>query len=195
MKRSIIALALAAALPLSAQAGEIKYNYVEAGYNNADFLGDNGTGFYGEGSFAFNEKFYGTVSYRSATNDDLGIDVSLDETVVNLGYRMSTSDKVDFIAEVGYVNVGLDIEDIASDNADGYRVAAGFRGMLAPKFEASIKGYYTDLGGENGGGEFGARVGGVFHINQTWGIVGSFDTTELGDESINTWGLGVRASF
>jgi len=182
MKRSIIALALAAALPLSAQAGEIKYNYVEAGYNNADFLGDNGTGFYGEGSFAFNEKFYGTVSYRSATNDDLGIDISLD-------------DKVDFIAEVGYVNVGLDIEDIASDNADGYRVAAGFRGMLAPKFEASIKGYYTDLGGENGGGEFGARVGGVFHINQTWGIVGSFDTTKLGDENINTWGLGVRASF
>jgi hypothetical protein len=194
MKRSLIALALSAVLPLSAQAGEIGYSYIEGGYNRADFSDGNADGYFLDGSFAFNENFYGAASYRKITNDDLGFDVSIDETTINLGYRQAMSDKADFIAEVGYVNLGFDADGLGSDSSDGYRVAAGFRGMLAPKFEGNIKAYYTKVS-DLGDGEFGARVGGVFHINQTWGIVASYDHTKLFDEGINTWGLGVRASF
>lgn len=194
MKRSLIALALATLLPISAQAGELNYNYVEANYINSHFEGESGDGFSFAGSAAFNENFYGTASYRRAKNNDFGI--TLDETTVNLGFRHALSDKADFIAEVGYVDVGADIDGLGSDSANGYRVAAGFRGMLAPKFEGNIKAYYTDISDADwGGSELGFRVGAQYSINSTWGIVGSYDTTKLFDESINTWGIGVRASF
>ena len=42
-------------------------------------------------------------------------------------------------------------------------------------------------------GEFGARVGGVFHINQTWGVVAFYDHSKLFDENLNAWAVG--ASF
>jgi hypothetical protein len=194
MKRSLIALALAAVLPISAQAGEISYSYVEGGYNRADGNGGNADGYFLDGSVSFSDDWYGAASYRKLTNNDLGIDVSLDETVLNLGYRHAMSDKADFIAEVGYVNIGADVEGMGSDSSDGYRVAAGFRGMLAPRFEGNVKAYYTKVS-DLGDGEFGVRVGGVYNVNQTWGIVASYDHAKIVDESLNTRAVGVRASF
>jgi opacity protein-like surface antigen len=195
MKRALLALALAAALPLSAQAADgISYSYVEANYQSSDFLGENFDGFGIGGSFAFNEAWYGSVSYRKVGNNDF--DVDLDETTVNLGWHTAMSDKADFLAEIGYVNVGVDTNSVfGSDSADGYRVAAGFRGTLAPNFEASIKARYTDLGSDNGGGDFGVGVGAVYHINPTWGITASYDHDNFDSEGMNTWGIGVRASF
>ena len=94
------------------------------------------------------------------------------------------------------MDVGADVDGFGSDSANGYRLAAGFRGMLAPKFEGSIKAYYTDISDADwGGSEFGARLGAVYQLNDTWGITASYDTTKLFDERINTWGLGIRASF
>ena len=194
MMRSIFALALAAALPLSAQAGELNYSYVDASYLDSRFAGENGDGFGLTGSVGFSDSWYGSASYRRVDNNDFGVE--LDETTVNVGWHHALSEKADFFAELGYVDVGGDIDGIGSDSANGYRVAAGFRGMLAPKFEGSVKAYYTDISDADwGGSELGARVAGVYHINQTWGITASYDTTKLFDERINTWGLGVRASF
>jgi hypothetical protein len=194
MKRSLIALALAAALPLSAQAGELNYKYVEGGYINSHFDGESGDGFNLAGSVSFNPNFYGTASYRRVENSDFGI--TLDETTVNLGYRHAMNDKADFIAEVGYVDVGADIDELGSDSANGYRVAVGIRGQMASNFEGDIKAYYTDISDADwGGSELGFRVGAQYHINDTWGITASYDTTKLFDESINTYGIGVRASF
>ena len=190
MKRSLIALALAAVLPLSAQAGELNYNYVEAGYVSSHFVGEDFDGYSVSGSVAFNDSWYGAASYRDVSKSGVG----LDESVISIGWRHAMSDKADFLAELGYVNVGLDAGSLGSDSEDGYRVAAGFRGKLAPNFEGSIKGYYTDLGGDSDG-EFGAVLGAQYNINTTWGITASYDTTQLGGETINTWGLGVRASF
>ena len=41
----------------------------------------------------------------------------------------------------------------------------------------------------------GVQVGGLVKINDTWGVVGSYDHTELLDEGLGTWNLGLRASF
>lgn len=190
MKRSLIALALAAVLPLSAQAGELNYNYVEGGYVSSHFLSTDFDGYSVNGSVAFNDSWYGTASYRDVSKSG----VSLDETTINLGWRHAMSEKADFLAEVGYVNVHVDAGSLGSDSEDGYRVAAGFRGKLAPNFEGSIKGYYTDLGGSSSG-EFGGVVAAQYNINQTWGITASYDSTQIDGETIGTWGLGVRASF
>ena len=194
MKRALIALALAAALPLSAQAADgVKYSYVEASYQSADFLDETFDGFGLAGSFAFNESWYGSVTYKDVDNGDL--DVGLDETTINLGWHRPVSDSTDFLAEVGYANLGVDLGDeIGSEDADGYRVAAGFRGLFTPQFEGSIKARYTDLGSDGGDG-FGIGVGAIYHINPTWGITFNYDHDDFEDEGMNTWGLGVRASF
>lgn len=193
MKLSLIALALAAVLPLSAQATELKYLFVEGSYIRTDFVDENFDGFAVKGSVPLGQHFYGTLSYREV-EDNSDFDINLDETLLNIGYRHGLNDRADFIAEVGYVSVGVNAFDITSQHSDGYRVGVGFRGLMTPKFEGEIKGYYTDIE-DFGDAEFGVSIGAVYHFNQTWGITGSFDTTDLVGENFQTWGLGVRASF
>lgn len=193
MNRHLLALCLLSILPISAQASDVSYSYIDGGYASADWLGERGDGFFLDGSVAFNPNIYGFASYRDVSNDDFGL--TLDETVIGLGYHIPVSDQADLFGEIGYVNVGGELDDVGSTSSDGYRFAAGFRGMLAPKFEGSIRAYYTHLGGDFEGNAYGATVGAVFHINQTWGIMGSYDTTEFFEEKINTWGVGIRASF
>lgn len=194
-KQLVLALALAAA-PFAASANGLNYNFVEAGYVRADFVDESGDGFFAKGSVAFGESFYGHASYQEATNDDFGFDISLDETVLGMGYRHAIGTNVDLIAEASYVNLGLDIDvdGFGSDSSDGYRAAVGVRGMMAPQFEATLKAYYTEIS-DLDGGEFGLQAGAVFHINQTWGIVASYDHTKLLDENINSARIGVRVSF
>ena len=74
MKRSLIALALASLLPLSAQADDkLSYTYVEADYVNVDSDAD-GFGF--RGSFEFGESgFYGFGGYNTVEIDGTSIDV------------------------------------------------------------------------------------------------------------------------
>lgn len=146
--------------------------FVEAGYVRADIVDESGDGFFAKGSVAFGESFYGHASYQEATNDDLGFDVSLNETVLGVGYRHAMGTNVDLIAEASYVNLGaeIDVDGFGSDSSDGYRAAVGVRGMMTPQFEGTLKGYYTEIS-DLDDGEFGLQVGAVFHINQTWGIV------------------------
>lgn len=191
----VLALALAAA-PFAACANDLNYNFIEAGYVRADIVDESGDGFFAKGSVAFGESFYGHASYQEATNDDFGFDISLDETVLGVGYRHPMGTNVDLIAEASYVNLGaeIDVEGFGSDSSDGYRAAVGIRGMMTPQFEGSLKGYYTEIS-DLDDGEFGLQVGAVFHINQTWGIVATYDHTKLLDENLNSARIGVRVSF
>lgn len=113
--------------------------FVEAGYVRADIVDESGDGFFAKGSVAFGESFYGHASYQEATNDDLGFDVSLNETVLGVGYRHAMGTNVDLIAEASYVNLGaeIDVDGFGSDSSDGYRAAVGVRGMMTPQFEGS----------------------------------------------------------
>ena len=190
MKRALFTLALAAALPLSAQAADgIKYSYVEGGYRSTDFLSETFGGFGVAGSFAFNDSWYGSASYDKVSKRGIG----LDRTYVNIGWHTAVSPKADFLAELGYARFGVDAGSIGSDHANGYRVGAGFRSMLAPRFEGSIKATYTDGGDFTG--EFGADVGAVYHVNDTWGITASYEHDKFDGAGFNTWGVGARASF
>ena len=74
MKRSLIALALASLLPLSAQADDkLSYTYVEGGYVNVDGDAD---GFGVRGSFEFGQSgFYGFGGYNTVEIDGINVDV------------------------------------------------------------------------------------------------------------------------
>ena len=194
MKRALLGLALAALLPVSAQAADgnaISYSYVEGGYTNADWADGNFDGFSLIGSFGFADHWYGSASYRKV--DDNDYDVTFDETTVNLGWHTAIQQNVDFFAELGYVDLGVDIEDFDSESENGYRAGLGVRAMVAPNFEVNGKVTYTDISELDG--EIGVGVGAIWHFNPTWGVTGSYEHTSLADEDMNIWGLGIRASF
>src|SRR5688500_4682669 len=100
MKRTLMALALAAALPVSAQAAELSYNFIELDYAQMDIddAGDfepNGFGI--KGSFEMGESFYGFGSYLRGSEEVSGTDFDIDQTQLGVGYRNGVSDSADFI--------------------------------------------------------------------------------------------------
>jgi hypothetical protein len=184
MKRALFALALAAALPFSAQASELNYNYIELGYQTTDVAGVDFEGFDLNGSVAFSDNWYGFAGYAEGSNNIFDVDQS------NIGVGVHTSgENAQWFGELSWVNV-----DFAGLDDDGFQLAGGVRGFLGEKFEGNIRVSYADIGDLEERTGFG--VGGVFHINETWGITGGYDYYDY-DSGIDTdtWSLGVRASF
>ena len=86
MKRSLIAIALAASLPFAAGAAEgISYNYLEAGYlsSNGDIDAD---GYAANGSFAFHDNFHVFGGFSSQEIDHTSIDA--DQYRIGVGYNL-----------------------------------------------------------------------------------------------------------
>lgn len=182
MKRSLIALALAAALPLSAQADDkLSYTYVEADYINVDGDAD---GFGVRGSVEFGQSgFYGFGGYNVVEIDNTNIDV--DSFDLGLGYAHGLSDNMDLLAEISYLN--SDVEGFG--DLDGYRASVGLRGSFTENFEGLVKANYVDS--DDFDGDFTGTLGAQYKFSQTWGMVGE---VEFGDDG-ETYLVGVRASF
>jgi len=90
MKRALFALALAAALPMSAQASELSYSFVELDYVNSRaeilssaFYGTEGYGL--RGSYGFAENYYVSGGY---TNSDFDASGSLNADPWDLGFGL-----------------------------------------------------------------------------------------------------------
>lgn len=181
MKRALFALALAAALPMSAQAAERSYSYVELDYVNAEFdLGTLNADFDGaaiRGSVEFGDSgFFGFGSYADVED--------LTQTDLGFGYAHKMSDNVDLVTELAWRNT-----DAGSIDADDTRVSFGIRGNLAENFEGTIKANYID--GDAYDSEFGGTIGGQFKFNDTWGITGEAEFVN----DVTIYSVGVRASF
>jgi Ax21 family sulfation-dependent quorum factor len=186
MKRSLFALALVAALPLSAQADDkLSYTYVEGGYNYVDADGGaEADGFGVRGSFEFGESnFYGFGSYSQVEVDDVNVDI--DSTELGLGYAHGLSDNLDLISEIAWNDIDVD----GFGSADGYRASVGLRGSFSENFEGLIKANYND--GDNADGDFTATLGAQYKFSQTWGLVGEAIFGDGGEQYL----VGVRASF
>lgn len=182
MKRTIIALALASLIPLSAQADDkLSYTYVEGNYVNVDGDAD---GFGVRGSFEFgNSGFYGFGGYNTVEIDGTSVDV--DTYDLGLGYAHGLSANTALIAELAYINADVN----GFGDIDGYRTSVGLRGSFSDKFEGLLKANYID--GSDFSGDFSATVGGQYKFSQTWGVVGEVEFADGGE----TYLLGLRASF
>lgn len=186
MKRSLFALALVAALPLSAQADDkLSYTYIEGGYNFVDADGGaEADGFGVRGSFEFGESnFYGFGSYSQVEVDNVNVDI--DSTELGLGYAHGLSDNLDLISEIAWNDIDVD----GFGSADGYRASVGLRGSFTENFEGLIKANYND--GDNADGDFTATLGAQYKFSQTWGLVGEAIFGDGGEQYL----VGVRASF
>jgi hypothetical protein len=175
MTRTLIALALAAALPLSAAAAERSYTYVEGTYNSID--GDiDGFGVRGSVEFA-DSGVYALGNYQNYSEN--GADVDFWE--LGLGYALNLSDNVDLIAEAAHTDL---------DIVDGYRVSAGIRGNFTENLEGLLKANYRDV--DVFGDDFSATAGLMYKISPTWGVTGE---VEFDDQDGEIYTVGVRASF
>ena len=163
MKRSLIALALVAALPFAASAADgIKYNYVQGGYAATRTDAGNADGWSVGGSVAVHPNIHIFGNY--AKHDIDGVSANFDQWRVGVGYNKSISPKADFVANIAY-----DKYDAGGNlDFDGYSAEAGVRGALMPKLEG-----YALLGYEDGGdfdGDAYGRLGATVKFNQTWGV-------------------------
>lgn len=175
MKKTLIALALVAMLPLSANAAERSYTYVEGTYNNADNDID---GFGVRGSVEFADTgLYALGNYQNFS--ERGADADFWE--LGLGYALNLSDNVDLIAEAAHTDL---------DIVDGYRVSAGVRGNFTENFEYLGKVNYRDV--DVFGDDFTYTAGLQYKFSPTWGVTGEVEFDNA-DGEIYT--VGLRASF
>jgi hypothetical protein len=210
MKRTLFALALAAALPVSAQASELSYSFVELDYARMNIDGDvDPTGWGIKGSAEVSKSFYVFGQYQQGNEEISGIDIDLDTTQVGVGWRHPISDSADFNAELGWIHQAVDIGEniplpglpcgcggssggfIPNDGAeaDGVRGSVGLRGALSENFEGYAKANYTD--GSDFDGDFSGTLGAQVKFAHMWGVTAE---VEFGDD-YNTFLLGVRANF
>lgn len=205
MKRSLFALALAAALPLSAQAGELSYTYVEGGYTVEEYSSDTGGFSYGSpngynigGSYNFGDSgFFVAGSYMStsANFDFFGpnFNVDFDRTLIGFGYHHSVSDKVDFVGQLDYLDTGID-SPFGGDSFNGYRASVGFRGNITEKFEGSIMARYEDIN-DFDNTSTGLSLEGQYKFNETLGLVAGVEIAERFTQDVVVYNIGLRASF
>ncbi|MDO5611310.1 MAG: diffusible signal factor-reguated Ax21 family protein [Pseudomonadota bacterium] len=199
INKSLVALALATALPMAAHAADgISYNYVQAGYtqlNGDDDVKAKGWSIDGSLAIAPNWSIY-------TGTDQLSIKgVSADANTWRLGgsFNTAVAANTDFIVRGGYqrLAVGAETRNLTIRNGthfNGYNIETGVRSALAPQFEGyALVGYerFSEKNGfDPGDGAYG-RLGGQFKITPNWGING--DVKFASGDSV--WTIGPRYSW
>jgi Ax21 family sulfation-dependent quorum factor len=205
MKRSLVALALVAAMPFAASAADgLDYNHVELGYTATNL--DNGNNDIDADGVALNASvaitpnfhLFGSVSAQESDDFDIGnarVDTDVDHWRAGLGYNMGISDRTDLVARLAYEKVELDDVTVGDvrydlrDGDDGYSAEVGVRSMLTSSFEGFAFAGYQDFGG--GADDFYGRVGAQYRFNPNWGLSGSVKFSD-GDSE---WFVGPRFSW
>lgn len=206
--RKMIALAAAlAAAPLAAQANDaISYTYAEAGLARAELdMGDSDTlkanGGYLRGSWGFTPSTYVFGSYTNVSDsesfDGLRIKGTLEQLELGLGWHMPMTERVDFTADIAYVNLeltakasymGVTARD--GDDINAGRATLGLRGTPSPRTEAWVRAGAMD--GSDMDSEFYGTLGGQIKFNKNWSVVG--EAQWIGSDT-TIYMAGVRASF
>jgi Ax21 family sulfation-dependent quorum factor len=183
MKKSLIAFALLAALPMAAFAGDtdLNYTYVQGGYVNLDAQAD---GAYLRGSANLGQSnfyLFGEAARVEVRHTDF--DVNLGE--VGAGYHHALGARTDLLGELAYNRVHTDF-----GNSDGYRASAGVRHAFAPRFNGLAKVNYRDQ--ENLDGDFSLTLGGEYKFNDRWSVAAE---AEAGERHSEQYRVGVRYNF
>lgn len=195
MKRILLAALAAAVLPLAAQASDLSYTYLQAGYDAAhnDKSGIDSHAWSGSGSVAVGEHFH-VLGGFSHSNSDLpnNSNSRVNTWTLGGGFHTPIGGKTDFVADVDYHQANV---DGLSRDVKGYTGEAGVRSALAPQFEGWALAGYSHSHNPNGDGKsdgeaFG-KLGGQYKFGKNWGLVAEGTLAE------NNRGIfiGPRVSF
>ncbi len=101
--------------------------------------------------------------------------------------------KTDWINELSYVHDSADAGYYGNVSDSGYRVATGLRSMVGENVELTGKLNYTDVGDFGNG--IGVSLGGVYHVNDMFGITAGYDYADRDNVDLSSWNVGARLSF
>lgn len=174
--QSAISLLLIAGITsFSAQASDVKYNYIEGRYLlDAELNSVDGDGIQLGGSYLINNDFYVIGSYRTL---DFDFNNDIDTFEIGGGYILPIHTNWDANFTASLINM-----DINNNTENGFSLSAGVRGMVTPKFEARAKFNYIDV---NDSDTF-ITVGGDYFVlpNLSVGVelelAGDLDTLSIG---------------
>ncbi|WP_202941083.1 outer membrane beta-barrel protein [Alteromonas macleodii] len=191
MKRTILA-SIFGALSLNTFAASPSYDFVKAGYVQADIedAGDfEPSGFQIQGFKSLNENVYLTGRYGQLGEDVSGVDIDLDYVSAGVGYRYGLTQNTDFFGEVTYEYVNLDVEldSISGEDDNGYGITAGIRSMLSEQFELRGAIRYIDIEDDETAFEIGADY---FFTPQF-----SFGATYVIADDVDLLGVSARYTF
>ena len=191
MKRTILA-SIFGALSLNAFAASPSYDFVKAGYVQADIedAGDfEPTGFQIQGFKSLNENVYLTGRYGQLSEDVSGVDIDLDYASAGVGYRYGLTQNTDFFGEVTYeyVNIDVELDSISGEDDNGYGITAGIRSMLSEQFELRGAIRYIDIEDDETAFEIGADY---FFTPQF-----SFGATYVIADDVDLLGVSARYTF
>lgn len=208
-KYKLLAAAFAAAIPMSAHAGDFDYNHIELGlyrgdYGQGDLLQQ---GHNLQGSFEVTESFYLSGNYRKSNlhveNTFFGLEfrgeTDFDYWNLNFGYHKSVNANNDFIAEIGYETNSFESRFFVNDvlnsqyefGSGSFMGAVGVRSSINVRWETVVKlGIresisYIDV---RPSAEFGV----IYKINPTWAL--DFNA-KLDSYGITHYNFGTRAYF
>lgn len=188
MRSTIASLLLATvvALPAAAQAADISYSFIDAGYVTTDIdgIGDSADGFLLRGSLEITDQVFVFAGYTSQSID--GLDVN--DYGVGVGYAWSISDRADIYGKVGYVRAEADLAGFSLED-DGYGLGVGIRGRVLDQLELEGAVNYTDLSDLGDDTSFAAAA--------RWYFTGQFAVgveAVLGEDA-TSYGIGVRWNF
>ena len=191
MKRTILA-SIFGALSLNTFAASPSYDFVKAGYVQADIedAGDfEPTGFQIQGFKSLNENVYLTGRYGQLGEDVSGVDIDLDYASAGVGYRYGLTQNTDFFGEVTYeyVNIDVELDSISGEDDNGYGITAGVRSMLSEQFELRGAIRYIDIEDDETAFEIGADY---FFTPQF-----SFGATYVIADDVDLLGVSARYTF
>ena len=211
LKKCALGMLIAAA-SLSAQASDLDYSYIQAGFSGMNLSTDDGANVLGAdfdenlngydvaASFGFAENFYAFAGYSDVDGDTTAfgykVDTTFTEFFVGAGYHLSVSDNTDWLVEASYIDDEFEASlfgnsDSISDS--GFRIASGVRGQFTEKSEVTVKFNYTDV--NDFGSGFGLDIEGVYHITKHFGVTAGWEYGTRDDADLMYWNVGARYSF
>jgi len=170
LKKLCVAAALA--LPLSAMAEGLSYNYLEGSY----VIPENDDAFRIGGSFLLNPQFFLKADGTVFEGGNL--------LTGQLGYRHALNNTLDLNITGGLLYADPD----GGDSETGYTFGGGLRALVAPQLELNGGIAYVDIYDNS---DVAFSVGAVYNFNANWAISGGGTFVDDADE----FNVGVRYNF
>ena len=189
MTRSILVVILFV-FSASVHAEGLDYTYFEGSYGQITFddalLDVDGDGFGISGSYAATDSIHLYGEYQTS---ELDFGVDLDFLEAGVGYHMSISETLDFVAELGYIQVEIGAPGVPSFDEDGLTLGVALRGMIGDSLELNGGLDYVEF--SDADGETRINVG--FQYNFTESFSAGASGTVWDD--INVYKLSARFNF